>query len=303
MGESVEDRDRHSSTAQLLTRTALLGGASMVIAAISSAQAVAGVPLGGGCSGAGMWVVCEADNGSSSSGDSGSHTRPSGAEGSSKPSKPVCTVERLDPQPPEGSMFWGDKSPEDGAVYQRTCNTGPGGTPVSEHIVAAEAPDGPALDPAVVARQAVNKMKLAGPDIASPRITGTYLVGMPMWLWVNKSPTTFGPNTTSASAGGVTVSATAKVTRIIWEMGDGAAVTCTGAGTPYTAAHGKQESPTCGHTYTQTSASQPAGKYTVTATSTWTVDWQVAGGGEEGQFTELRQSQAQVAIGELQVVR
>ncbi|GAA2702696.1 ATP/GTP-binding protein [Streptomyces anthocyanicus] len=299
----MEDRDRHSSTAQLLTRTALLGAAGMVIAAFSSAQAVAAVPLGGGCSGAGMWVVCEAENGSSSSGDSGSHTRPSGSEGSSKPGKPVCTVERLDPQPPEGSMFWGDTSPEDGAVYQRTCNTGPGGTPVSEHIVAAEAPDATAVDPAVVAQQAVNKMKLAGPDIASPRTTGTYVVGMPMWLWVNKSPTTFGPSTTSASAGGVTVTATARVTRIVWEMGDGAAVTCTGAGTPYTAAHGKQESPNCGHTYTQTSASQPAGNYTVTATSTWTVDWQVAGGGEEGQFTEIRQSQAQVAIGELQVVR
>ncbi len=56
------------------------------------------------------------------------------------------------------------------------------------------------------------------------------------------------------------MTATAKVTRIVWEMGDGATVTCTGAGTSYTAAHGKQESPTCGHTYTQTSASEPAGK-------------------------------------------
>jgi hypothetical protein len=287
----------------LLTKTALLSAVGVAIAAFSSPQALAGVPLGGGCSGAGMWVVCEADNESSSPGASESNTRPSGAKGSSKPGKPVCTVERLNPQPPAGSMFWGDKSPDDGAVYQRTCNTGPGGTPVSEHIVAAEAPEVPAVDPAVVAQQAVNKMKLAGPDIASPRATGTYIVGMPLWLWVNKSPTTFGPNTTSASAGGVTVTATAKVTRIVWEMGDGAAVACTGAGTPYTAAHGKQESPTCGYTYTQTSASQPAEKYTVTATSTWTVDWQVTGGDEEGQFTEVRQSQARVAIGELQVVR
>ncbi len=55
--------------------------------------------------------------------------------------------------------------------------------------------------PLVVAQQAINKMKLAGPDIASPqRTAGTYIVGMPMWLWVNTSPTTFGPNTTSAPA-------------------------------------------------------------------------------------------------------
>ncbi|WP_460120339.1 hypothetical protein [Streptomyces phaeofaciens] len=57
-------------------------------------------------------------------------------------------------------------------------------------------------------------MKLAGPDIASPRATGKYLVGMPMWMWVNQSATTYGPNTASASAGGVTVTATAKVSKI-----------------------------------------------------------------------------------------
>ncbi|KAF2774902.1 atp/GTP-binding protein [Streptomyces sp. OM5714] len=159
------------------------------------------------------------------------------------------------------------------------------------------------MDPAVVAQQAVNKMKLTGPDIQSPRGSGSYVVGMPMWLWVNKSPTTFGPNTTSASAGGVIVTATAKVTGIVWEMGDGAKVSCAGAGTPYAASYGKRESPTCGHTYTKTSASRSAGKYTVTATSTWTVDWQVAGGGDGGQFTEVRQSDVQVVIGELQVVR
>lgn len=244
---------------------------------MSLAPASAGVPLGGGCSGAGMWVVCEADDDASTSSTA---PKASSSAKDASTSKPVCTVEKMSPQPPEGSMFWGDKSPGDGAVYQRTCYNGPGGTPVTESIVAADAPEVPAVDPAVVAQQAVNKMKLIGPDIASPRGTGRYVVGMPMWLWANKGPATFGPNTTSASAGGVTVTATAKVTGIVWEMGDGAKVSCTGAGTPYAASYGKQESPTCGHTYTKTSASRSAGKYTVTATSTWTVDWQVTGGGE-----------------------
>jgi len=43
------------------------------------------------------------------------------------------------------------------------------------------------------------------------------------------------------------------------------------------------------------------GKHQVTATSTWTIDWQ--GGGAGGQLTEIRQTNVQVAIGELQVVR
>ncbi|MGY1583902.1 ATP/GTP-binding protein [Streptomyces sp. MN13] len=249
-----------------------------------------------------MWVVCEADTDSSAS---GTGATPSGAEGGSgSTGKVVCTYEKMVPAPPAGSMVWGEKSPEDGSVYFRICQTGgPGGTRLVETVVLDEALDAPAIDPVVVAQQAVSKMKLAGPDIASPRAAGKYLVGVPMWLWVNKSPSTFGPITTSASAGGVTVSATAQVAQIVWQMGDRSKITCHGAGTPYTASHGKQESPTCGHTYTRTSASEPRGKYTVTATATWTVDWQVVGGGATGQFTELRDSQARVAIGELQVVR
>ncbi|MFF1917065.1 ATP/GTP-binding protein [Streptomyces sp. NPDC058239] len=211
-------------------------------------------------------------------------------------------MKKLDTQPPEGSSFWEGKSPKDGAaVYQRTCRNGLNGTPVYTTFVATG--NVPAVDPEVVARQAVSKMKLSGPEIASPRPAGSYVVGVPTWMWVEKSPTTYGPNTTSATASGVTVTATAEVTQIVWNMGDGAQVTCNGPGTPYAATYGRQESPTCGHTYTRTSASQDGGKFAVTATATWPVNWQVNGDGEAGQFTEIRQSQEQVAIGELQVVR
>ncbi|MCX4993348.1 ATP/GTP-binding protein [Streptomyces sp. NBC_00568] len=159
------------------------------------------------------------------------------------------------------------------------------------------------VDPEQLAREAVDRMLLTGPDIASPRTAGRYVVGMPMWMWVHQSPTSYGPNSASATLAGVTVTATAKVNHIDWAMGDGSMVTCNGPGTAYTASYSKQESPTCGHTYTRTSATQRDGKYPVAATATWTVDWQVNGGGETGQFTETRQSQAQVPIGEVQVVR
>ncbi len=165
------------------------------------------------------------------------------------------------------------------------------------------APPVATVDPAQLAQQALDKMTLLGPDIVSPDPVGKYIVGLPIWMWATKSQTTYGPNTASASAGGVTVTATATVSKIVWKMGDGSAVTCNGPGTPYSASYGKQESPTCGHTYSLTSASQDDGKYTVTATSTWSVDWQVDGGDETGQLTAIRQSQERVAIGELQVVR
>jgi hypothetical protein len=134
-------------------------------------------------------------------------------------------------------------------------------------------------------------MKLVGPKVASPRAAGTYVVGMPMWMWVEPSPTTYGPSTATATAGGVTVSATAKVTRVSWDMGDGSPpVVCNGPGTKYTAGMGKAVSPDCGHVYTATSPSA-GGRFRGMATATWTVDWQVIGAtGDTGQLTEIRET-------------
>ncbi|WP_326782778.1 hypothetical protein [Streptomyces sp. NBC_00151] len=91
------------------------------------------------------------------------------------------------------------------------------------------------------------------------------------------------------------------MSKIVWSMGDGASVTCNSPGTPYTSSEGMAESPTCGHLYSKTSAGSQSGKFPVTATSTWTIGWQ--GGGQAGQLTEIRQTNVQVAIGEVQVVR
>ncbi|MGW3149750.1 ATP/GTP-binding protein [Streptomyces sp. NPDC001177] len=215
-------------------------------------------------------------------------------------------MERLEPQPPASDPVWRGHEPGDGAIYARVCLSDALGAATGADVVPdvfwAAAPPAVTVDPEQLAREAVDRMLLTGPALASPRPAGRYLVGMPMWMWVNQSPTTYGPNSAAASLAGVTVTATAKVTRIDWQMGDGTQVTCQGPGTTYAASYGKRESPTCGHTYTRTSATQPGGKYTVTAIATWTVNWQTTGG-ETGQFTETRQSQKQVAIGELQVVR
>ncbi|GGJ60673.1 ATP/GTP-binding protein [Streptomyces brasiliensis] len=216
--------------------------------------------------------------------------------GNSKPSD--CSVRAMDPQPPPGSKY----HREGKTVYERVCSVeGQDGLVDITFVGTDPGQNAPAMDPQVVAHQAVDKMLLAGPDIASPRADGKYTVGVPMWMWVNQSATTYGPNTASASAGGITVTATAKVSKIVWQMGDGSSVTCNGPGTPYQASEGMAQSPTCGHVYSKTSAGAKSGKYQVTATSTWTIDWQ--GGGAAGQLTEIRQTNVQVAIGELQVVR
>ncbi|MFF7074856.1 ATP/GTP-binding protein [Streptomyces pseudovenezuelae] len=227
-------------------------------------------------------------SGSSDSGDSTDET--------------VCVYKLADPQPPAGSLDWEGHEPGDGAVYEQTCGWGGvDGDTIVRMVWLADPPPQETVDPAVLAQRAVDSMTLLGPDIASPRAAGKYTVGVPMWMWVNQSATTYGPNTASASAGGITVTATAKVSKIVWKMGDGASVTCNGPGTPYQASEGMAQSPTCGHVYSKTSAGAKSGRFPVTATSTWTIDWQ--GGGQAGQLTEIRQTNVQVAIGELQVVR
>ena len=69
-------------------------------------------------------------------------------------------------------------------------------------------------------------------------------------------------------------------------MGDGGRVVCHGPGTPYKEGRDPSEpSPTCGYTYTESSAGGPGGAYTVTATITWKITW--SGGGQQGTLEPL----------------
>jgi hypothetical protein len=161
------------------------------------------------------------------------------------------------------------------------------------------------IDPVVLAQRAIASMDLDPIKIGIVPESGANragLVGLPVWMWVD-SPTddTFGPITASASQGPVSVSATASVSSIVWDMGDGTRVTCTGKGTPYSDHYGKQPSPTCGYRYAEMSSDQPDGAYQVTATSHWVVDW--TGGGQSGTIEfDLTTDPRPIRIGEAQVL-
>jgi hypothetical protein len=296
----------------MLNRVVNAVGVAFLLGAIPVTTAVAADPNPTPSTGVGSCSFIEICVGAGVGGstESGSDKASTPNKGTKKPAVPgPCIVTKMDPQPPAGSSVWDGHDPGDGAIYTRICPVAVAGAGTIGGLMGppetfwAATPPVATVDPAQLAREIVDRMLLTGPSIASPRAAGTYIVGVPMWMWVNQTPTTYGPNSASASLAGVTVTATAKVSKIVWKLGDGESVTCNGPGTPYEASFGKQESPTCGHTYTRTSASQSGGKYAVTATATWTVDWQVAGGGgQTGQLTEVRQSQMQVAIGEVQVV-
>ncbi|WP_409239751.1 ATP/GTP-binding protein [Streptomyces sp. PA5.6] len=290
----------------------------MAATSLPAAAAAAPEPdkgTSGLCPGQPSYVtVCRTEPGDGGSRDHNSGRTAGGSgsgasKGKSKPGFQLCAVERLDPQPPASDPLWKGHKPGDGAIYTRVClaeDAGQAalggafaGTP--QVFWAAEAPE-IEVDPEALARQAVDSMLLTGPRIASPRAAGTYTVGVPMWMWVDPSPTTFGPNTASASLAGVTVSATAKVSSIRWSMGDGQSVTCRGAGTKYKASYGMAKSPDCGHRYRTASSDRASGRFRGTATATWAVQWHVTGGGETGEFTEVRDSDFTVAVGEMRVL-
>ena len=208
-----------------------------------------------------------------------------------------CYAKVLQPKPPFSDAAWGGRTT--GQVYECTRPVGIG--PVSGiafWLWLATPPSGAPPDPQVLARQVVARMNLRAINIGivpEPGAGSVGLIGMPTWMWAqNPGATTWGPQTQSATAGGFTVTATAKAERTVWAMGDGATITCTGPGTPYADSFGTRSSPTCGHTYTR------QGTYTVRATTYWVVTW--AGIGLSGtsplDFTDT----TTITMGEAQVL-
>jgi hypothetical protein len=184
-----------------------------------------------------------------------------------------------------------------GGWYEVTCTYGPRQT--LNLRWSATSPVGPS--PEELAQRALAKITLKGAAIRmAPDPAGAGLVGLPVWMWTEVNPNTWGPITASDSAAGLTVTITGKAASITWSMGDGHTVTCTSPGTPFRTGNGGQSSPDCGYTYATSSRTQPGGKYTVTTTTAWVVTW--AGGGQTGVINTTRTSQTTVQIDELQVV-
>ena len=204
------------------------------------------------------------------------------------------------PAPPAGAEAGS------GAWYERTCglNGGPQSFTFPPQWMNSP-PQGVGMTPEQLARYILARLVLKGASIQiRPEPTGKGLVGMPVWMWTTNEPARVGPITDSETDYGLTVSLTATVDQIVWNMGDGGSKTCSGGGTPYNVSMGMAESPDCGYKYKDASRNRDGslGSYRVTATSTWSVDWQ--GGGESGTITVIRfaDNPVNIQIEELQVV-
>ncbi len=125
------------------------------------------------------------------------------------------------------------------------------------------------VNPAVLAQQAVKQLGLGAPGIEmAPPPGDPQLVRVPTWLWIDSGA--WRAVTASASAGAVTTTATATPSKVVWEMGDGEAVTCDRPGTPYDPDR-PDATTDCSYAW-----SAP-GVYRVTATVYWSVTWTATG--------------------------
>ena len=214
-----------------------------------------------------------------------------------------CYISLLDPQPPAGDPSWQGHEPGDGAVYQ--CYQPQTDLLVWIWSINAPPNSGTGPTPREVAQIAIEQMNLRAIDIGitpEPGEDSIGIVGMPVWMWAaNPDSHTVGPITESATAGGITITATATLHRITWDMGDGTKVTCSTPGTPYKASYGKTKSPDCGHVYDKSSSTKAGGKYTVSATSDWVVTWEGAGQTGTIRLNGLTRTVA-IAVGEAQVL-
>lgn len=205
-----------------------------------------------------------------------------------------CYIQLSNPQPPATAPAWAGHT--DGAIYDCALPRSGSFGGLQYLFWSATAPAGP--DPRILAQQAVASMNLRPIAIGivpedKPGSVG--LVGMPVWLWASAPDAqSWGPITRSASASGVTVTATAKVSRVRWLMGDGQVVVCSGPGTVYEDRFGRADSPTCGYTY------RKQGTYTVRAESQWQVSW--SGMGASGTIPVTLTRATTITVGELQVI-
>ena len=144
------------------------------------------------------------------------------------------------------------------------------------------------VNPVLVAEQAVGRLGLSSPSIEmAPPDGSPQLVGVATWLWID--PAAWRTLTASATAGPVTVTATASPSKVVWDMGDGNSVTCDGPGTPYNSSDSNATTD-CSYTW------PGAGNYTVSATVYWSVTWTAAGAPGGGALGVQAGPPADVAV-------
>ena len=180
------------------------------------------------------------------------------------------------PAPPNIAAYLGPGSTPQGAWYVLSCSL-----PVS--MTGSYSPIWVPSTPTHAAAPSVPGLLQQAFDQAALRHTvinlnppGEQVVNVPSWLWI--APSDWTSVVANAAAGNVTATVTARPMSVVWNLGDGNSVTCSGPGTPYDPSKpADAQSTDCSYTWRTSSADQPQGVYIVTATIEYAVTTVVTG--------------------------
>jgi hypothetical protein len=213
----------------------------------------------------------------------------SGSSGASDPNAPYGCTYTVEPSSVQQLLGPGGSSP---GQWELPYCQGPGVIdplpPVWVPTAQPQQVAAPPVDPAVVGQQAVSELVMPTPTIEmAPPAGAPQLVNVAAWLWID--PGAWAALSATATTGPVTATATATPVRVVWDMGNGAQVTCDGPGTPYSPAY-PTATTGCSYTWTQ------AGSFSVTATVYWQVSWTATGAPGGGNLGMQAGPAAQVTV-------
>ena len=282
-------------------------------------------PGAAGSPGAGTGTgVAAGSSSGSSSGNTDASTGGSSADGGgSVVSAPACSEQPMSPQPAAGTVWWDGHSAADGQVVLWVCTGGLTTatctycTVLVPHFAANGAaaagggapPPPPPPTPEQLAQQAYQLLSTPDPSMNFGPDPNRIAVKYWLYLWVDDP----GVVSATVTAGAVSVTAIAKMTSVIWTMGEpvsadnfggrAAPITCQGLGTnpgPSVDTTAEPAAGTCAYMYQVRSTPERtggSGTWPVTATANWTITW-AANTGQAGTLAAPpRVSTTQVRVG------
>jgi hypothetical protein len=265
-----------------------------VLTVIASAAPAEGDGASGTASDGGSSVSVGASSSSSSPGSLRNHPSGGGSEGSTSPCRYI-------PLPAQDAETFGPGGPMPGGWFFVVC-TGKRLTIFTGVLTWIPSVSVPIASPAVVAAhtlalQARDSLTLPSPEIGLNPAPFS-VVDFATWLWI--APAVWHSFRATATAGGVTATATAVPQAVDWSTGDGHHVVCDGPGVTYQPAIPASDQVTnCSYTYPESSAGQPTGNgdsnsaaFTLVATVEWAVTWSATGAPGGGVLPPLFTSSA-----------
>jgi hypothetical protein len=187
------------------------------------------------------------------------------------------------------TLYEADPGPQGGRWYAASC-IGLLGADWPTEPIWLNAPPAASVDPSQVALRALARITLRAPQLRLiPPVAGSVPLGMPVWLAVGESTQAWGPvEDGPVCEGPVCVWISARVSHVDWNVGDGSdPIRCTRDQNMLWRPGMDPLAPgsACHHIYTEPSRSQPGGRYRVTATTSFRVDW--SGAGQSGSFVDI----------------